>query len=317
MLWKQGIYTDVWQIVNAAQLPTMITEDRAESPKIKRPAITHIVIAAPWIDTADIQKLVYAYRDITFVVICHSDVGFLQADPGAIQRLKEQAGLINSTHNFYLAGNNERFVEWARAAITPRFLLLPNLYDVETFHSPYRRPHSHHMIRVGCYGAVRPLKNHITAAAAALQIAQTLKIHVEFHLSSGREEGATSSLMAPIREMLSGNRTTLVLDNWRPWPQFRHLVAQMDLLIQPSYTESFNIVTADGIAEGVPSVVSESIDWVPPGWIARADDAASLAKTGIALLTDPHAGVDGQTSLTKFVKDGIVAWKEFLGAKAA
>ncbi len=30
----------------------------------------------------------------------------------------------------------------------------------------------------------------------------------------------------------------------------------MHLLLQPSYTESFNMVTADGVAEGVASVVS-------------------------------------------------------------
>jgi hypothetical protein len=32
----------------------------------------------------------------------------------------------------------------------------------------------------------------------------------------------------------------------------------MHLLIQVSYTESFNMVTADGVLEGVPSVTSDA-----------------------------------------------------------
>ena len=51
----------------------------------------------------------------------------------------------------------------------------------------------------------------------------------------------------------------------------------MHVLLQPSFTESFNVVTADGIAEGVPSVVSDAIDWVPRRWMAKADDPRDVA----------------------------------------
>ena len=39
----------------------------------------------------------------------------------------------------------------------------------------------------------------------------------------------------------------------------------MDLLISFSYTESFSMVTADGVAEGLASVASDAIDWAPGG----------------------------------------------------
>ena len=61
----------------------------------------------------------------------------------------------------------------------------------------------------------------------------------------------------------------LVENGWQSWPKFRQSVAHMHLLLQPSYTESFNMVTADGVAEGVPSVVSHAIDWAPEHWKAR------------------------------------------------
>jgi hypothetical protein len=44
----------------------------------------------------------------------------------------------------------------------------------------------------------------------------------------------------------------LVLNGWQSWPRFRKIVGHMHLLLQPSYTESFNMVTADGVVEGVP-----------------------------------------------------------------
>ncbi len=44
------------------------------------------------------------------------------------------------------------------------------------------------------------------------------------------------------------------------------------------------MVTADGIAEGVPSVVSEAIDWAPRSWKAPVDDANAMARIGRKLL---------------------------------
>ena len=85
----------------------------------------------------------------------------------------------------------------------------------------------------------------------------------------------------------------LVLNGWQSWPKFRKTVAHMHLLLQPSYTESFNMVTADGVAEGVPSVVSEAIDWAPEDWKADVDDVLDIARTGRKLLFDPRAAHDG------------------------
>ena len=44
---------------------------------------------------------------------------------------------------------------------------------------------------------------------------------------------------------------------------FIKLVKNMNLGLQLSYTESFNIVTADFVNSGIPILVSESIYWMP------------------------------------------------------
>jgi hypothetical protein len=86
----------------------------------------------------------------------------------------------------------------------------------------------------------------------------------------------------------------------------------MHLLMQPSYTESFNMVTADGIAEGVASVVSEAINWAPDHWKAPTDDVQQIARVARYLLGDPHAPEDGFAALQRHNREGLEAWKAFL-----
>ena len=75
--------------------------------------------------------------------------------------------------------------------------------------------------------------------------------------------GLRSMLVAEAQTM----RDNLRLASWifRPpgrgyslmdWPRFRDIVRTMDLLFSPSFDETFCVVCADGIAEGVPSVVT-------------------------------------------------------------
>jgi hypothetical protein len=89
----------------------------------------------------------------------------------------------------------------------------------------------------------------------------------------------------------------------------------MHLLLQPSYTESFNMVTADGVAEGVASVVSSAIDWAPEDWKADVDDTLSIARAGRRLLNDHMAAAEGRRALIRYVADGLHSYKKFLKAQ--
>ena len=111
-----------------------------------------------------------------------------------------------------------------------------------------------------------------------------------FGSRAGRAEGGGEVVLSAVKEMLAGlPGVTLHLNGWQSWPSFRKTVAHMNLLLQPSYTESFNMVTADGVAEGVPSVVSSAIDWAPEDWKANVDDVLDIARIGRRLLFDERA----------------------------
>jgi hypothetical protein len=72
------------------------------------------------------------------------------------------------------------------------------------------------------------------------------------------------------------------------------------------------MVTADGIAQGVASVVSDAIFWAPRNWQAETDDACDIANTAVALLHDPTAVQEGVTALEAHNTTALLLWEKFL-----
>jgi hypothetical protein len=167
-------------------------------------------------------------------------------------------------------------------------------------------------LRIGCFGAQRPLKNTLSGGAAALEIAQTLRVDLEFWISGKRIEGP-QGMNQSLFEMFAGIPwAKIVVNNWQEWPQFRQTARHMDLGIMPSFTETFNVVTADLAAEGVASVTGHAIDWVPPSWQSNVDDVGSIAQVGMALLRNPQAPADGLAALVAHNNTGLDAWLNYL-----
>jgi hypothetical protein len=298
-----GVTADVWAITSAAELRTRLRITEA----------SHVVISAPWIATSDLAQLCAEFKETQFAVTCHSNLGFLQADPSAMRMVREGLELRRTSWNFRMAGNCERFANWVPAAYGVPCAYLPNMYYLDK-DQPKRDRYQAGTLRIGAFGATRVLKNLMTAAGAALQIANAKRADLEFWISSGRNEGA-GSVVDAVRQMMNGlAHVKLVENGWQPWPQFRQTVRHMHLLLQPSYTESFNVVTADGVAEGVPSVVSEAIDWAPRSWIAPVDDANAMARVGRRLLESRWAARRGMAALKEHNRRAMCAWEEFLNS---
>lgn len=275
--------------------------------------LTHVIISAPWLSTRDVRAIVTHFSKIQFAVLSHSNVGFLQADPNGTRLLREGLALSQEVPNFKIAGNSKKFVDWMEEAYGVPVALLPNMYPTSGTTKPASTSGP---IKIGIFGAIRPQKNVLTAAAAAIVIGRRLNRPVELWVNSGREEGGTGTLTNALRQ-LTRNLPNFELKQaqWAPWGTFKQTVAAMDLLIQVSYTESFNMVTADGIANGVPSVVSNAIYWAPKSWMARGDDALNVAEVGIKLLRDKRLRAKGPVALEKHNDIALKSWKKFLGVK--
>jgi hypothetical protein len=301
VLARQGVESEVWPVVQASDLAVRLRQWPA----------SHVVIAAPWIPTPDLQAMIAAFPATRFAVNCHSNVGFLQADTNGVKLMREGMEMEMGSSRFHVAGNSIKFCRWVNAAYSAPCTWLPNLYYLDG--APLPAPSfSGGTLRIGAFGAIRPIKNFMSAAGAALTIARGLKAKLELWVSAGRIEGGDTVLQA-VRALLDGlPGVNLVHSGWQSWPKFRQVASHMHLMLQPSYTESFNMVTADGVAEGVPSVVSEAIDWAPEHWKAKSDDVLDIARVGRGLLSDPRAAIDGYAALSAHNLQGTAAWLKFL-----
>lgn len=274
--------------------------------------ITHVVVSAAWLPVLDLGKLVVRYPSVEFAVNIHSNVGFLQADSHGVELLGAYVHLQRELLNFRVSGNNSEFVDWLTEAYCVEALLLPNLYNLDSTVLQNRPLYNGGCLRIGAFGACRAQKNFMTAAGAAIAIAKELRVPVEFWMNGGRPDGG-GAIERAIR-CLFQRRADVQLKtlNWAAWPDFLDFIETLHLMIQVSYTESFNMVTADGVARSVPSVVSQAIDWVPPRWIAASDDPLDVARVGRALICDPHSVSDGVQALERHNQKGLGSWVDFL-----
>ncbi|HEX4138345.1 MAG TPA: hypothetical protein VHY84_27290 [Bryobacteraceae bacterium] len=281
------------------------------------PAITHLVLCAPFFDTPFLESLCREFPRIEFACVFHSNVGFLGVDNWSTQVLGEQIALESRIRNFRVAANSAKFCAAVNRAHQAPCALLPNLYflpgPIERVRAPWTPADG--VLRIGSFGATRILKNLPTAAWAAKILGNDLGCAVEFWVSGGREEGSgATSVIANARKLFAGSASIRLIEApWAPWLDFRrNVVRKMHLHLQASFTESFNGCVADSIAEGIPSVVSPAIDWVPDSWRANPDDAVEIAQVGRSLLRDKRAPRDGYNALSGHNREAIASWKEFL-----
>src|SRR5262249_26290601 len=101
-----GVTTDVWAITSSQHLTQQLKAADEQSP------VTHVVVSAPWIPTADLAHLTAEQPETKFAVNCHSNLGFLQADPGAMRLVREGLELQRCTWNFQVAANSQRLSNW-------------------------------------------------------------------------------------------------------------------------------------------------------------------------------------------------------------
>lgn len=311
---EHGIDATVFPVRHNIDIVKAIKEYAVEH----KASLTHVVISAPWISTRDMAAIVEHFPMIQFVVVSHSNVGFLQADPSGIHLLRDYIELTRKFDNFSVGGNTERFTKWLTEAYGEYTVLLPNMYPVDF--NPFKngvkklqKVFSDNTVKIGSFGAIRPLKNQLTACAAAVIIQKRLKVPVEFHLSAGREEGGGNIVLSAIQQMSQDIPDfKLVLDGWTGWTEFRKTVADMDLLIHASYTESFNMVSADGVSQNVPVVGSTAIYWLPEDWKADADKPIEIAEVGLRLLKQ-GAG-EGVKALNRHNQYGFKNWEIFLNS---
>jgi hypothetical protein len=105
------------------------------------------------------------------------------------------------------------------------------------------------------------------AMKAADILNKTLHFHITVNVKGDYVYGNSNETSNPILknfdELFKNSKHVLIKHQWIENNEFQELVKKMDLGLQLSFTESFNIVAADFINNDVPILVSDVISWMP------------------------------------------------------
>jgi hypothetical protein len=280
------------------------------------PGVTHVVLYAPWIDMAFLAGMAGRWLDIQFTVTMHSNLAFLQSDAFAVKIIRQGTELSNHTTNFVISSNNRTTAEFIATAYRATCPYLPNLYTIDP-QQPYEYRGIPATLRVGLFGATRQLKNLMTGVGAAILVAKYFR-PVHLFISGGRVEGGEGILRA-VEELAKDHKHfKLEVVNWKEWPEFTEFVRTMTVQLQPSFSESFNNVVADGAAQYIPAAVGPAIAWAPDRWkVKNPDNVEEFAVRVTELVMDGMAGFDGFMALQGHVRRGVQLWKEWVDGAAS
>jgi len=284
---------------------------------------THVIIEALWVVPSKFTILCKLHPTVNWIIRLHSELPFLAGEGMAMDWLADYSAYPNLT----IGVNAPRMLEevrtylqmkqsWSRSVTEEKVFYLPNFYPQEYKTKEYQVNNDY--IDIGCFGAVRPLKNHTLQAIAALKFAEQIGKKLNFHINVGRIEMKGEPVMNNLRAMFQqlydrGHR--LVANEWTPREGFLDLCAKMDIGLQVSFSETFNIVGADIISQGVPLVGSMEIPWLDETYSARAQFSDEIYRALLLTHHCPQHNVEvNQRKLTEYTTRTSEIWfKQFTG----
>jgi hypothetical protein len=203
---------------------------------------------------------------------------------------------------------------WTEEEVNRRVVYLPNYYPVSTFKFKEYSPETGY-IDIGCFGAVRPLKNHMLQAIASLQLAESLGLKLRFHINGGRLEMKGEPVISNLRSLfahLSDKGHTLVNHQWTPREEFLLLCGKMDIGMQVSFSETFNIVGADFVSQGVPLLGSSEIPWASIEFNSAPTNSAEIFEKLLHTHHHPERNVvKHQALLARYVMETKRIWTNY------
>ena len=265
-----------------------VKDNNAIDREVAKYKPTHVVIEALWVIPSKFEVLTKLHPNVEWIIRVHSDIPFLANEGISVEWIYEYMKFDKVKVSANLKKTNYELSELIRKDL----VYLPNYYPVGFFNVTQPRPNEKKVLNVGCFGAVRPLKNQLIQAIAAIKYADLYDKKLKFHINVARVEGRGEPVLKNIRSLFENNpKHTLVEHQWLTHDEFIDVVQRMDLGMQVSFSETFNIVSADFVNNNIPVVVSDEVYWVNRLFKAKTTEVDSIVnKMRLALLTKTFKG---------------------------
>lgn len=282
---------------------------------------THVIIEALWVVPPKFDVLQKLHPKVKWIIRLHSELPFLAGEGIAMDWIADYL----SYKNVYIGINAPRMMQevqvYASAIygeqIKEKLIYMPNFYPQEYNKKKFDKSKDH--IDISCFGAVRPLKNHMNQAIAAIKFADSIGKKLNFHVNIGRIEmqgGPVLSNLKSTFQQLYDSGHEMINHQWTPRAEFLELCAKMDIGMQCSFSETFNIVGADLISQGVPLVGSSEIPWSTNLFNARPTDTADIYKALHRIYNFSSINVFlNQTKLKKYTDNTRKIWIKYFNGE--
>jgi len=311
MLLEQGIESHLEVVEDYNRIDKYVTQYRP----------THCIIEAVWVVPQKFVILQKLHPNVKWIIRVHSEMPFLAGEGQAIDWIGDYSGF----KNIILAINAPRMMEeiktylqtrnsWSDEETSERIIYLPNYYPQEYTTKTLNRDKD--TVDISCFGAIRPLKNHLLQAFAAIGFANDIGKKLRFHVNSGRIEMQGAPAIKNLKSLFQQIHHTgheLINHEWRPREEFLGLCQQMDLGLQVSFSETFNIVGADLISQGIPLIGTfKEIPWAVEEFCASPVDSADIIEKLHFSYKFPNLNVrTHQYSLTEYTNNTCKIWVKY------
>lgn len=233
-----------------------------------------VIVEAFWVIPEKFDILVKLHPRVLWIVRGHSNLPFLANEGVAVGWVFDYLRHKNVSVAFNAPEITEdiRKIDPSKAH---KVLYLPNFYP--TNDREKRRKPTDNVLHIGCFGAIRPLKNQLIQAVAAIRFAKEFKRPLKFYMNVSRLEEGGNNVLKNIRALFSNTPGTLLVEtDWLKHADFLKLVRKMDIAMAVSLSETFCITAADAVVEGVPLVCSKEVPWATHLSIADPTSSDSI-----------------------------------------
>lgn len=248
MLNHEGIESSYIQVVDGNEIDFWVTKEKP----------SHVMIEAIWVTPSKIKELTKIHKNVKWFIRLHSETPFLANEGVAFEWLFQYIKIPN----VYISANSKRIVEELTKVMNTKVIYLPNYYKVNNEEKRTESLKKLKEINIGCFGAIRPMKNQLIQAISAINFGMETNKKILFHINVNREETGGNSVLKNIRNLFLNTDNVLIEHPWTDHESFIKIINNMNIGMQVSFSESYNIVTADFVNANIPIVVSEEIKFI-------------------------------------------------------
>jgi len=249
MLVKNKVKSNLIEVIDNNEIDKYVTQFK---PK-------YVIVEAIWVVPSKFEILQKLHPNVKWIIRLHSELPFLANEGNAINWLKE----YTKYKNVFIASNSKIFNSSMNGILNEEIYYLPNYYPTSSIvYSNTNNNHFNKEINIGLFGAIRPMKNCLTQAVAAILYADKNNKILNLHINTQRIEQKGENTLKNIQDLFKNTPHKLIEYPWLKHSEFIEVVKKMDLGLQVSLSETYNIVAADAINQEVPVVTSDEIPFV-------------------------------------------------------